>query len=41
MRVDHLTRKIDLIKIIAVYGGYNETAEWEEVKKLAAKARKG
>jgi hypothetical protein len=41
VRVDHLTRKIDLIKIIAVYGGYNEAAEWEQVKKLAAKARKG
>jgi hypothetical protein len=41
LRIDHLTKRIHLVKIIPVYGAYNEAAQWEEIKSWAANSIEG
>lgn len=35
VRVSHERAEIEIVEIIIEYGGYNEQAQWERVKKLA------
>jgi hypothetical protein len=33
--VNHATEQIDIVEIFEEYGGYDEPAQWEQVKDLA------
>ena len=41
MRVDHSNKKIELVKVMELYGGYGEAAQWDAITKVAQKAVKG
>lgn len=41
MRIDHTAKKIEVVRIIQLYGADDEPAEWEAIANLAMEIAKG